>query len=76
MVQKRWKRKSGYVTPNLTIPKKELIKNDLFVNQFYDDWNNPEKSKSNQRVRIKFTTYFGMMGQNHSHKKIEGDTKQ
>ena len=26
MARKRWKRKSGYVTPNLTISKKELIK--------------------------------------------------
>ncbi len=39
MVRKRWKRKRGYVTPNLTISKKELIENDLFLNPFYDDWN-------------------------------------
>tara|TARA_Y100000310_G_C20242813_1_gene605420 strand:+ start:179 stop:466 length:288 start_codon:yes stop_codon:yes gene_type:complete len=39
MARKKWKRKSGYVTPNLTIPKKELIKNDLFLNPFYDEWN-------------------------------------
>ena len=38
MAQKRWKRKSGYVTSDLTIPKKELIEG-LCVNLFYDDWN-------------------------------------
>ena len=37
-MRKRWKRKSGYVTPDLTISKKDLIKYDLFVNPFYDDW--------------------------------------
>ena len=39
-MRKRWKRKSGYTTPDLTIPKKDLIKFDLFVNPFYDEWNN------------------------------------
>ncbi|MBI4148953.1 hypothetical protein HY491_00755 [Candidatus Woesearchaeota archaeon] len=39
-MRKRWKRKSGYTTPDLTIPRKELIKFDLFVNPFYDEWNN------------------------------------
>ena len=37
-MKKRWKRKSGYVTPNLTISKKDLVKYNLFVNPFYDDW--------------------------------------
>ncbi len=37
-MRKRWKRKSGYITPCLTISKKDLIKYDLFVNPFYDDW--------------------------------------
>ena len=37
-MRRRWKRKSGYITPDLTISKKDLIKNDLFVNPFYDDW--------------------------------------
>ena len=37
-VRKRWKRKSGYVTPNLTVSKKALIENDLFVNPHYSDW--------------------------------------
>jgi len=38
MVSKKDRRNSGYVTPNLTISKKELIENDLFLNPFYDDW--------------------------------------
>ncbi|MFH0701226.1 MAG: hypothetical protein V2A62_02195 [Candidatus Woesearchaeota archaeon] len=38
MVQKRWKRKSGYVTPQPTIPFKEIIKEGFFVNRVYDDW--------------------------------------
>ncbi|HIG92882.1 TPA: hypothetical protein HA242_02460 [Candidatus Woesearchaeota archaeon] len=38
MAQKRWKGKSGYVTPSLTISKKELILYDLFLNPIYDNW--------------------------------------
>ena len=37
-MRKRWKRKSGYTTPDLTISKKDLITSDLFVNPLYDDW--------------------------------------
>ena len=38
MVSKKDRKKSGYVTPRLTISKKELIENDLFVNPHYSDW--------------------------------------
>ncbi len=38
MARKRWKRKSGYVTPGLVIPKKALQEYDLFLHPFYDDW--------------------------------------
>ncbi len=38
MVQQRWKRKSGYVTPRATISSKEIFLNDLSIDQFYDDW--------------------------------------
>lgn len=38
MVTKKDRRKSGYITPDLTISKKDLIKYDLFVDPFYDDW--------------------------------------
>ncbi|MBW2975998.1 hypothetical protein KY347_00975 [Candidatus Woesearchaeota archaeon] len=38
-MRKRWKRKSGYFTPRLAISKKDLIKYDLFINPYYDDWN-------------------------------------
>lgn len=37
-MRKRWKRKSGYVTPDLTVCKKDLVEYDLFINEFYDDW--------------------------------------
>lgn len=30
----------GYVTPEPTVSKKDLIKYDLFVDPFYDDWCN------------------------------------
>ena len=40
MAHKRWKRKSGYVTPQQTIPIKELTKYDLFLDKFYDEWQN------------------------------------
>ena len=38
MVQQRWKRKSGYVTPRATISSKEICLYDLSINQFYDNW--------------------------------------
>ena len=40
MVSKKDRRHSGYVTPRLTISKKDLIKYDPFINSFYDDWMN------------------------------------
>ena len=38
MVSRRVKKRNGYYTPGLTIPKKELIANSLFSNLEYDDW--------------------------------------
>ena len=38
MVTKKHRRHSGHVFPRPTISKKELIKNDLFIDSFYDDW--------------------------------------
>ena len=38
MVTKKDRRHSGYVTPRATISCKALIKYDLFINDFYDDW--------------------------------------
>ena len=40
MVTQKDRRKSGYSTPWATISKKSLIKNDLFIDSFYDEWNN------------------------------------
>lgn len=40
MVTKKDRRKSGYSTPKATIPKKDLIRFDLFINPEYDDWQN------------------------------------
>ncbi|MFQ5621134.1 MAG: hypothetical protein ACE5FT_04785 [Candidatus Nanoarchaeia archaeon] len=37
-MNKKKRRHSGYVTPRLTIPKKVLIEEDLFVNPLYDEW--------------------------------------
>ena len=37
-MRKRWKRKSGYRSPTLTVAPKDLIFYDLFVNSIYDDW--------------------------------------
>ena len=39
MVSKKDKRRSGYVTPAATVSRKELLENDLFIEPFYDDWN-------------------------------------
>ncbi|MEK6942518.1 MAG: hypothetical protein AABX00_00460 [Nanoarchaeota archaeon] len=38
MVSRKDRRKSGYVTPDSTIPRKGIIKYDFFINDFYDDW--------------------------------------
>ena len=38
MKTKKVRRHSGYVTPRATIPIKDLMKYDLFINPFYDDW--------------------------------------
>lgn len=38
MVRKKWKRKSGYTIPSLTISKRDLLENNLSLNPSYDDW--------------------------------------
>ena len=38
MVSKKDRRHSGWVTPRMVISKKEMIENDLFLEDFYDDW--------------------------------------
>ena len=38
MVNKKVRRKNGYVTPRLTISKKDLLEEDLFLNPHYSDW--------------------------------------
>ncbi len=38
MVSRKDRRHSGYVTPQAVAQLKDLIKHDLFINPFYDDW--------------------------------------
>jgi len=38
MVSKKDRRKSGWVSPKAIISKKEMLENDLFLHDFYDDW--------------------------------------
>ncbi len=40
MVTKKDRRHSGYVTPSPAIPVKYLVKYDLFLTPFYDEWEN------------------------------------
>ena len=40
MVTQKDRRKSGYFTPWATISKKNIFENDLFIDTFYDEWNN------------------------------------
>lgn len=40
MATQKDRRKSGYITPRATVSKKDLIGNSLFINPFYDEWNN------------------------------------
>jgi len=39
MATKKDRRQSGYVTPQATIPPKDLEKLGLMITPFYDDWN-------------------------------------
>ena len=65
MVTRKDRRHSGYVTPAPTVSKKDLIKYGLFINPFYDDWDNyrdgfrdfisdSKKIKKVQRARGKY----------------------
>ena len=38
MVTKKDRRHSGWISPRLVISKKEMLENDLFLEDFYDDW--------------------------------------
>ena len=38
MVTKKDRRHKGYVTPQATVFKKDLEREGLFINRFYDDW--------------------------------------
>ena len=38
MATKKDRRHSGYVAPKATVSNNDLIENDLFLNDFYDDW--------------------------------------
>ena len=38
MVTKKDRRHSGYVTPKALMSNRDLIDNCLFINPFYDDW--------------------------------------
>jgi hypothetical protein len=40
MTSKKDRRHSGYVSPTITISKKDLVRYDLFIDYFYDDWTN------------------------------------
>ena len=40
MATKKDRRHSGYITPRATISRKEQIENDLFIDDFYDEWTN------------------------------------
>ena len=37
-MNKKKRRHSGYRSPNATVSKKDLVRHDLFVDAFYDDW--------------------------------------
>jgi len=39
-MNKKKRRHSGWICPQATISKKEIFKNDLFLDIYYDDWKN------------------------------------
>ena len=61
MARKKWKRDSGWITPESTLKiKKEFIINEaLEPKPFYDDWLNYRDglrfSKDNTRIRSRFS---------------------
>jgi len=65
MTTKKDRRHDGYVTPRATIPKKLLIKYHLFIDEFYDDWQDYRDSMRNwfgdfkkiKRIPVKQTRY-------------------
>jgi len=40
MVTNKDRKHDGYITPRLTVSRKELEKYDMFIDIFYDDWRN------------------------------------
>ncbi len=40
MVTKKDRGHNGHITPRLTISRMELVKYNLFIDTFYDDWEN------------------------------------
>ncbi|MFH0869891.1 MAG: hypothetical protein V1866_02440 [archaeon] len=40
MVTNKDRRHDGYVTPRSTVSKEELVKYNIFIDAFYDDWEN------------------------------------
>ena len=38
MVSKKDKRRSGWVTPSPVLSKRDFIQYDLFLERYYDDW--------------------------------------
>jgi hypothetical protein len=39
MVTKKDRRHSGYVTPRATVSKQDLFRDNHFINEYYDPWN-------------------------------------
>jgi hypothetical protein len=66
MTTRKDRRHNGYVTPRLTVSPEELIRNNLFVNTFYDDWEDYRDSfrdwfrdfKTIKEIRAKRGKYF------------------
>ena len=81
MVSKKDRRHSGYITPVVFIPKKELEKNDIFIEDYYNPWANyrdghrnllGDKSKI-KRINFAFDEdlFFKIVKNNKKLKKME-----
>ncbi|MFA6089859.1 MAG: hypothetical protein WC755_08430 [Candidatus Woesearchaeota archaeon] len=64
MVKRKDRRKSGWYTPVATCSKKELIKNNLIINEEYDDWKDFRDG-----MRDWFRDFKQIKNINESHKK-------
>ena len=80
MKTKKQRRHSGYVSPRATISRKNIIKYELFINSFYDEWENYRDGlrdwfRDFKKIK-KIHQGFGSFNENLYRKRIQMNLKQ